>query len=81
MNSFSSLSVPVGNAKGFKFLGNVDCWVYLSETNTVIPSLDAVGTICAGGYTYEFDIMPGFDKFIHVAGNGVTGNCYITLVG
>lgn len=81
MNSLSSIAVPVGSARGFKFLPNVDAWVYLSPSNTVIPSLDAVGTICPGGYIIEFDVMAGFDKYIHVAGNGVTGLGYITLVG
>lgn len=80
--SLSSTAIDVKSARGFYISTDVDAWVTVRDNNTVINPMDGTNsTFIRGGQNYgPLDIMGGVDKFIHVAGAGVAGNVWVTIL-
>lgn len=76
-----STAVPVGAATSFWVHASVPSWVTVRTTNTVLNPMDETNaTPIAGAVLYgPFQLMTGYDKFIHVAGDGATATIIITL--
>lgn len=78
----TSVAVNVSRGRGYYISADVDCWVTTSDNNTVInPMTAANATMIRGGQNYgPFGTMGGVDNYVHVAGVGVTGNAWITVL-
>lgn len=80
LSSYSSTPVDVSSARGFYIVSDVDTWMVIAETDTVIPSTEETGTLIAANHLYgPFDLLAGFDKYLHLAGDGVTGEAIVTV--
>jgi hypothetical protein len=76
----SNAPIDVSSARGFYIIADADAWIVLAETDAAISSVDDAGTLIAANQLYgPFDVLAGFDKFLHAAGDGVTGEAIVTV--